>query len=155
RRPSGIRTRLPRAFDPEGIARTWGILGEENLDRRHFSGCHHQIIGKIYRQRLTVVIVQEFFIQSSADSLRKPAGNLPLNEHRVKWAADVIGEKITLDVDPAGFSINPDQGNMDAIGKNHVIGKEPAFSAQTWLVLTAQAGCGSDSPRDLRESHGW
>ncbi len=133
-----VRSALAGSLEAERIERARRILGDQHVDRRHLACGGHQVVREGDRQRLAALVVEEFLEQSAAEPLRKAAGDLALDQHRIDRAADVVGDEIALDRHAAGVAVHLGDGDMHAVGIVHVIGEEPALGGKTRITGAAQ-----------------
>ena len=91
--PTGLVPPSPAPLRPSGLSG----LGASSVTRTrklgHFARGRHQIIGEGDRERLAVLVVEEFLQQRAADALRQAAGDLAFDQLRVDRLADVVGDR--------------------------------------------------------------
>src|SRR5262249_59831348 len=92
-------------------------------------------IGKSRRQRIAVLVIGELLHQRAAESLGEPTDNLPLDQSRIDGAANVVGDHVSLDANAAGFTINPHEREMDAIGIDLVLDAKPPLAGKAALAF--------------------
>src|SRR5262245_16690751 len=90
----------------------------------------HQIVGEGGRERLTTVVIDELLRQRAAEPLSEAADELAFDQLRIDRAADVVGNRVALDLDAPGGAVDGDNRSMDAVRIGHVRGDELAFGGE-------------------------
>ena len=66
----------------------------------------------------------ELLEQRGADALRSPAGDLPLDQHRVNRTADIVADEEALDRDRTRVALDAHLGKVHAVRVGHVFSGE-------------------------------
>src|SRR5207248_3834236 len=96
-------------------------------------------------------VLAELLIEGAAQPLHDTADQLALDQHWVDGAPDIVSDEIALDRHRAGVAIDPQDGNLNAVGIGHVRRAKPAFRIEPGVAIAEGRRVGGQLPRNLAE----
>src|SRR5262249_41802816 len=103
----------------------FGVRGRrlhvQHADVWYFCRAGQHVIQQRRGERLSLGIERHHFIKASADALRRPTADLPINDHRVDQGSAIFDYDIIQDFDYAGGGIDGYNGSMGGVGEGSTV----------------------------------
>ena len=102
-----------------------------DVDVRHLGCGRAQVLGEGARDEVACAVMHQFFVERSAEAVRKAAVDLTLDDQRVQHGADVVHRNVFHDLDAACGAVDLDRCE---------VGDEPVGHGRRNTVVLAGAG---------------
>src|SRR5438309_566684 len=88
-----------------------------DLDGWHLARRRHAVIQQRLREKLTLLVIGELFVQRSTDALRHAADDLAVDNQRIEQRARVRQDGVVEDANLERVAIDLDDGDVQTAGE--------------------------------------